>query len=410
MKNEYIFSENPSTADALNELRLKLSQSSRNAQLAFAFYGFEHDADLIRSSLGEMLGDAAILGGSSHNGVMDSAAVRGSNSLGVYLIEDDTGDYGVGAAEYGDDPAAAAEAALKQALERADCLDQLPELVWVYQAPGFEDQVLEGLNRVVGERCPIVGGSAADNDVSGKWSLFDNEMTMQNGVVVAVFFPSTAIGFAYQGGYEPNGHVGYVTRIEEQNKGQMGRVTRVAGAEPRSRAILEINNRPAAEVYNEWTNGAISDKLEAGGVILSETNLAPIATLAGCSDGIDQYLLIHPESVREDGGLTTFASIDLNAELYCMRGDPNQIIERAGRVVKLAKDQLYGAEPAGAIMVFCGGCRMAVGEHLSAAPGVVQEWIGDAPLISCFTFGEQGPMMGKNSHGNLMISAIVFEA
>ncbi len=410
MKNEYFFSENTNTSDALTEIRHQITQNGRNSQLAFVFYGSEHDADLARSNFNEMLPGAAILGGSSHCGIMDNYGVRGSTSLGVFLIEDDTGDYGVGAAEFGDDPAGAAEVALTQALTRADCLDQLPELIWVYQAPGFEEQVLEGLNRIVGERCPIVGGSSADDSVEGKWSQFDNKIVMQNGVVVAVLFPSTSIGFAYQGGYEPNGNVGRVTRIEEQNRGKVGRITLVEGEETYGRTILEINNRPAAEVYNEWTGGAISEKLETGGVILSETNLAPIAVHTGQADGIDQYLLIHPETVRPDGALTTFANIDLDAELYCMRGNPNQIVERSGRVVKLAKDQLYGATPAGALMVFCGGCRMAVGDHLSMAPEIIREWTGNAPLLSCFTFGEQGPMMGKNSHGNLMISAIVFEA
>jgi hypothetical protein len=30
------------------------------------------------------------------------------------------------------------------------------------------------------------------------------------------------------------------------------------------------------------------------------------------------------------------------------------------------------------------------------------------PFIGCFTFGEQGLVLDRNAHGNLMISAIAF--
>jgi hypothetical protein len=32
----------------------------------------------------------------------------------------------------------------------------------------------------------------------------------------------------------------------------------------------------------------------------------------------------------------------------------------------------------------------------------------DTPFLTCFTFGEQGNLLGRSQHGNLMISAIAF--
>ncbi len=34
--------------------------------------------------------------------------------------------------------------------------------------------------------------------------------------------------------------------------------------------------------------------------------------------------------------------------------------------------------------------------------------LGQAPFIGCFTFGEQGRLIDRDLHGNLMISAVAF--
>ena len=85
------------------------------------------------------------------------------------MIEDADGDYGAAAARLGGDPEAAAMQALRAALESCDCVGQLPDLIWVYQSPGHEEAVMQGLRRIVGDRCPIVGGSSADDAVAGQW-------------------------------------------------------------------------------------------------------------------------------------------------------------------------------------------------------------------------------------------------
>src|SRR3546814_15327723 len=83
---------------------------------------------------------------------MSDHGLGSAASIGMLLIEDDKGSYGAAARKLGDDPAAAAQAALNGALEAADSPGELPELVWIYQAPGQEEQVVEALRRVVGDQ------------------------------------------------------------------------------------------------------------------------------------------------------------------------------------------------------------------------------------------------------------------
>lgn len=395
------------TAAVVATLQDQFPPASDSVRMVFAFYGCDHDDALLWRALREYFPQAALLGGSSSGGIITERGFMDEQSIGMLLIEDDGGDYGVAAAPLGDDPTGTAQGALQRALASCDCAGQLPELIWVYQAPGCEEAVIEGLRRVVGDRCPIIGGSAADNDVSGRWRQLGPDGPLGDGLVVGVLFPSSPLGVAFQGGYEPTGPSGIVTGIGYRPVGDSGIVTGMAGRE-----IVSIDEEPAAAVYNRWTQGLIAAQVERGGAILAETTMSPIATDAGRVDGVAHYLLVHPESVSPQGHLRTFCNLQVGARVYAMRGDRQRLIERAGRVVEQARRALppHQGDIAGALVVYCGGCKIAVGEDIQAVAAAVSQELGRAPFIACFTFGEQGRLIDRNVHGNLMISAVAFGA
>ena len=390
------------SALALLDAELPASVTPR---MIFAFYGCEHDDHSLYHHLRSRYPDAALLGGTSSGGVMTHRGVLDRHSIGVLLIEDEAGEFGVAAAPLAEDAAATAQNLLLEALADAGCNGQLPELIWIYQAPGREEAVIEGLRRVVGDRCPIVGGSSADDDVSGRWRQLGPQGPMQDGLVVGVLLPSSPISCAFQGGYEPAGPSGVVTGIGYRTSGHSGVVTATTGRE-----IVSIDDQPAAEVYNRWTGGRIATQLAHGGTILAETSMCPIATDAGLVDGVLNFLLIHPEAVGEDGTLRTFCNLEVGSRIHAMTGDRARLVDRAGRVAAQAMRTLPPGHrgAAGALVVYCGGCRLAVGDEVTKVSTVVAASLGAAPFIGCFTFGEQGQLLDRNVHGNLMISAVVF--
>ncbi len=383
-----------------------------DARLVFTFYGCGHDDEQLRRFLRQRFPNAALMGGSSSQGFVTDQGLWGSDGIGLLLVDDEAGNYGVASGPLGDDASASAESLLQQALAACGCSGEMPELVWIYQAPGREEEVIAGLRRLVGDGCPIIGGSAADDDVSGRWRQLGTEATHSDGLAVAVLFPSRDIGYAFQGGYEPAGPNGIVTGIGFVPAGASGVVTASHG-----RTILSIDGEPAAAVYNRWLEGRLDEQLAQGGTILRETTMQPIATDAGRIDGVSTYLLVHPESIGADGTLATFRNIEVGHRVYAMRGDRQRLIERAGRVARESGRSLAGlSEPgrasalAGGLVVYCGGCRMAVGEHIGEVASNIAAAFGDAPFIGCFTFGEQGLLNDRNVHGNLMISAVSFAA
>jgi len=336
----------------------------------------------------------ALHGATSCLGAMSDAGVH--DGVAAFVIEDPAGSYVSVARPYGDDPRAAAGAAVSEALHRADRVGERPELVWISATPGVEEAVIAGIESVTGPDVPIIGGSAADNSVSGEWFVFDGGAAVAAGVVVSVLFPSTAVSFAYQSGYSPTARSGTVTRAS-------------------GRVLHEIDHRPAMEVYAEWTGDAVAGASDPAGsaAILSDSTLWPLGRQVTELHGVPFYLLAHPATAHGSGDIELFATVEQGETLTQMSGTATSLVERAGRVAALARRLGPDRERplAGALMIYCGGCMLRVRSDLDVVVRGVEEALDGAPFLGAFTFGEQGTLVGAgNRHGNLMISCIVFEA
>jgi hypothetical protein len=387
------------TAAALADLDGQITQNGCDADFVFAVFGCDHCAERIRTFLGNRFPGAALIGGTSKSGLMTGGRAWGADAIGILAIEDPEGQYGAAIEPIGDDPTATAERVLNTALENATCPGELPSLVFVYMAPGCEEDAIDGIRHVVGDLCPIFGGSSADNDASGLWRQIGRQSVEHNGIAVAVLFPSGGIGTCFNGGFEPAGPNGIVTRVIPDGDGKL-----------RGHQIAEIDGRPAAHVYDEWTNNVLGDKAATGGNVFDETAGTPFGVETGSTDGVPHYLLVHPVSATSDGCMATFAAVEQGAHIHIMRGNLKRLAERAGHVVTRAVAQLPGGEAslAGGLMVYCAGCKRTVGDRIPEVAKDIAEKFSGLPHLCCFTFGEQGWIAGRNAHGNLMITAIAF--
>ncbi len=358
----------------------------------------------LAGATGPLAEAGALHGGTSCLGAMTEAGagVGRGTALAAFAIWDPDGDYGSAVEPAGEDPRAAAARAVARALDAAGRAGESPDLVWLTASPGAEEAVLAGIGDAVGAATPVFGGSAADNAIAGEWGAFDALQAVADGVAVSVLFPSRPVQMAYHNGYAPAGPV--------------GRATRAAG-----RRLFEIDGRPAAEVYAGWAGGAVAEavaRAQAGGAeaevsILAESTLMPLGRAATRLADVPFHLLAHPAAAHGDGSLSLFADIAEGEALHLMRGSPDGLVARAGRVARLAAEtgDLAPERIAGALVVYCGGCMLAVRERMDEVVGGVEAALGGAPFLGTFTFGEQGTTLdGANLHGNLMISCILFSA
>jgi len=357
-------------------------------------FSVNYDSETILQAVHALSPGIPVQGASSCSGAMTQAGFHSQEGRGLsfFGVLDPEGRYGVGASVMGDDPEKAARAAMTQALAQANCAGEVPAMVWLTAAPGSEECVMKGVMEIVGEGVPIAGGSAADNTVTGAWKQLADKEVYDNAVVVGVLFPSTDVMSAFHSGYEPSSKTGKVTKVD-------------------GRVLAEIDHRPAAEVYNDWTGGLIADALSRGGSILAATSLHPLGRVAGHIGDIPYYQLSHPNTVEADGALTLFTNMNINDEVVLMQGSEDSLVSRAARVAVSARE-LHGVEArdiAGALIIYCAGCMLTVQDRMEDVVGGLKTALPDTPFMGSFTFGEQGCFVGgENRHGNLMISVMLF--
>lgn len=378
--------------DALNGLDRQLEGATPHYLVCN--HSATYDAVALAKALQAYAPQAALHQTSSCLGAMTNAGFHSQDGhgLALFAIVDEAASFGVGMAPLGEDAATAAMQAAEIALAQAERLGELPQMVWISSSPGQEEAVIEGLKSLMGPNIAIAGGSAADNEVSGQWWLGGNGEVAQDAVVVSVLFPSCQIGFAFHSGYDPTPQTAVVTAAE-------------------GRVINQLGDRPAAEVYNDWTQGLIQEQMEAGGNILGLTTLAPLGRIADHIGKVPQYQLSHPDSVSAEGSLSMFSNIAIGDELVLMQGSPETLTRRIARVANSARSSTALAHPKvlGAMVIYCAGCMLTVTDRMNEVASILDASIEQAPFMGAFTFGEQGSFLQAGPrHGNLMISVLLF--
>ncbi len=385
----------PTTDAAIKNALEQLNRRIASPDLLIVVGTVGYDMERVHQSVRLAYPNTPIQGGTSCAGVMTDEGFVGEDgrALALFGIEDERGAFGVGAAEMGDDPAGATRKAIEQAMRCADRPGELPTAVWLMSAPGLEEEVVATITETLGPKVPLIGGSSADNTIEGHWRQFDTHGVYQGAVTVALLYMPCYVTTAFHMGYDATEHAGVVTKVDD-------------------RLVHEIDGRPAAEVYDEWTGGRIRDIIDAGGGnLLERSNLAPIGRSAGRFSGIDCYQLSHPESCDENGSIMLFTDVDEGERLVCMTGSVDNLVARASDAARTAQmvDDVSRDRIRGGLVIFCAGCFLTVQERIDDVHQSFKEAVGDIPFLTAFTFGEQGRMLdGNNKHGNLMISTLLF--
>lgn len=362
------------------------AQSSHVPSLLLVYFTQAHEAAELRRALKARFPDTRLIGCSSCGGILTQDGHHGRHgwSLSVAALYDDKGAYGV-AGQMGDQPDV--RALLRRAIADGGRPGELPQLVLLHTSPGLEEVVLAGIDAEFGATVPVVGGSAADDGVAGQLCWDEGEGSQ--GCVLAVLYPDCQLAFQFHSGYVPTECRGIITGID-------------------GREVLTIDHEPAARVYGRWTERATPWPV---GPILRETTLSPLARQVGMLDDLPYYKLSHPEAVTAREGLRLFTETRLGERLLLMYSSQEGLLQRSLNAVNIEPE--YGMasnmRPFGALVVFCAGCRLALGDRLGDIVSQFSQRLGEIPFITPFTFGEQGRLPhGELAHGNLMVSSVIF--
>jgi hypothetical protein len=365
-----------------------LAQSPHSPSLLLVYFTQAHDAAVLRRALKSHFPDCRLIGCSSCGGIMTQAGhhARQGWSLAVAALYDDKGAYGV-AGQAGE--TLDVRQLLRSAIADGGRPGELPPLILLHTSPGLEEVMLAGIEAEFGTTVPVVGGSAADDGVTGEWQLCWDEGESQQGAVLAVLYPDCQLAFQFHSGYVPTERHGTITALD-------------------GREVLTIDHEPAARVYARWTERKMPWRV---GPILKEATLSPLARQVGTLDDMPYYKLSHPEAVTEREGLRLFTETRLGERLQLMYSSQEGLLQRSLNAVRIEPEygMAGGLQPFGALVVFCAGCRLALGEGLNDVVDQFRSQLGEIPFITPFTFGEQGRLPhGELAHGNLMVSSVIF--
>lgn len=274
------------------------------------------------------------------------------------------------------------EVALK-ALEKAG-LDYAPDYFFMSASPAEEEEYIKGIQDIIG-RVPCFGGSAADNTVEGKWSIFYNDTIFTDGVVAAFFYTGKDIATVYTGAYNETKDMGIITKLNSV------------------RVLAEIDGEPALDKYKKWRG--LKDEDVNGGNLLVTTITSPL----GVKDRLGNLVAIrHPMNGNDDKSMNIGANLAEGTAVIRMEATVDELINSTGDTLKELKKKCPNA---GAyLLVHCGGRRLGIDSRMNEVYEQLKKEAGDVPFITVFTFGEYGYADDQaNTTGGLMLSFTAFE-
>ena len=143
----------------------------QNIRLLYVYASCDYDLDSMLAGIEEELPGVQVIGNTSFTGVItpDGFLSGEKGFVGMLGIADDGLTIGVAAEEKDSSAFDAGVSAAKKAMAKAGRNDA-PAYFYMVCPPGEEEFYLKGITSVIG-RVPFFGGSAADNTITGNWSL-----------------------------------------------------------------------------------------------------------------------------------------------------------------------------------------------------------------------------------------------
>ncbi|MBW3697884.1 histidine kinase [Vibrio sp. T187] len=382
------------TSTALNEDKVVAefcsSLSTHHLACLICYCTEEYDASALQQELVKRFNNVPIHGCTTCQGVMTEKGFQKGPVVGLLAVYDSgINAYGTGIGEFGESISDTVSHVIDMALLSADRVGEVPDLILMHSTPGDEEKVLNALDQKFGTQVPLIGGSAADNMVSKSWSVFTEQKCSSNALSITVFFASQAIYSSFSAGHAPTKFSGIASKVNQ-------------------RVLLEIDDKPATQVYHAWTNEHIKD--DNNTFLFERATVYPLGRHVGTDHTQPYFKLSHPIRETDNNGIELFTDLSEGDTVYLMAGCKDQLISRAAHVIKSSYyEGVEVEEKLGAINIFCAGPMLYLKQDMQDVCDKINIALEGQPFISPFTFGEQGRLCGgESAHGNLMVSSATF--
>ncbi len=379
------YSNNKDAYEAGKETATKATEGI-SAKIGLLFNSVGYDQKKLMEGIKSVAKDVDVIGCTSSAGIItpDGYMIDEDGTAGMLTLGGDDLTVACYGMAKGKSARETGREVAKKALEKAG-LDYAPDYFFMSASPAEEEEYIKGIQDIIG-RVPCFGGSAADNTVEGKWSIFYNDTIFNDGVVAAFFYTANDIATVYTGAYNETKDMGIITKLND------------------TRVLAEIDGEPALDKYKNWRG--LDDEAVTGGNLLVTTITSPL----GVKDRLGNLTAIrHPMNGNDDKSMNIGANLAVGTTVIRMEATVDELINSTGKTLKELKKKCPNA--AGYLLIHCGGRRLGIGDRMNEVYEQLKKEAGDVPFLVAFTFGEYGYTDDDqtNTTGGLMLSFTAFE-
>lgn len=363
-------SQNPEAQKAGQEAcQQAIKQAGGRVDLLVVFSTVAYDQKKILQGVRSVSGDALLVGCSDFGEITTQGPT--SQHVSVMALHSNKINFSVGVGKGTDKDSFAAGRQAAEAVKRAA---KTPPSLLITFLDGLAENgaaAVRGVQAVLGENLPIMGGSAGDDFKFEKTYQYLDDQVLTCSMVGVGLSGAFSFGVGVRHGWEP---VGLPMKVTKSEGGR----------------LIKINNRPALSIYEDYFGKRAEELIKE-----------PIARMAytyplGMSvEGSDELLIRDVVIANEKGEITCAAEIPEGSEIRLMLGDPDKAVAAAREAAQDALKQLKGASPKAIFVFDCVARHKLLGPRIGEEITAIQEVLGkEVPLIGFYTYGEQAPLGG----------------
>ncbi|MFH2034675.1 MAG: FIST N-terminal domain-containing protein [Candidatus Margulisiibacteriota bacterium] len=355
--------------EALNKMKRGLGAESK-ADIMICFSSVSYDQKALVKAISECDCKANMIGCSDAGNIVPDGPFK--NSVALMGISSEKIKFTTGIGKGIDQDPKKAGSDLANAIKTQDPNVKLV-IMMADGLAGNGADIVRGVLSVMGDKFPVVGGSAGDDFLFKQTYEYLNGEVTSNDVVGLGLSGDFAFGIGVRHGWAPIGTPMKVTK----SKGAV---------------VYELDGKPAVKIYEDYFGEEKAGKLR-------EEPLARLAItypLGMETPESDEFLIRDPITVGEDGSITCAAEIPEGVTLRLMIGSKEEAIEAARMAAQQAVGQMKGKEVKAAIIFNCIARDKLFGRDAKKEIEAIKDVIGKkVPLIGFYTYGEQAPIAGK---------------
>ena len=355
-------------------------------KVAFVFSSVKYNQNDLLNGIKEVIGTAPIIGCTSNAGIMTQDGYITSNNgyVGMLALGDETTAIGTAGMPKLISEYETGKTVAKIAMEKVGTTDS-PSYYYMIASSNAEEYS-RGIQEIIGN-VPCFGGNSADDDFSGKWTIYTEDSMFNDGVAVAFFYTNKTIKNMYSSKYHETINSGIITKVTDKMQ------------------LDKIGELQSLKQYCEWINQKNKDVEESK--IFMKSVLNPLATK---TENGETTVIKQPINANKDFSILLSNPVYTNQSIIQMQISENELVNSPAILTRELKQEIEKTTtPSAYILIQNAGRRIVSEKRIEEMYKKIKKETGEIPFIMPFTFGEYG--RGKNTgnlYGNLMLSFIAF--